>query len=213
MSLICPICPWSVPDLSLGFDYTYKKISYDNLVQSRTGDTHHSAYLDATWHVVGKATLTGSLCYEKVKTDTNGVQDPQTYTQETKDNFWSYGLAANVPGLLNDKLTLNLSWRWQKSDGEIDFANGPTSNYQNIPQSDDYTKKTLEAKATYAIDPRLSMTVGYTYEKLEYADISIANYPASYTYVSGTTTYYLSGVNSDPNYEADIGYVMAKYKF
>ena len=201
---------YPVDCLDLGLDYTYKKTSYDDHPLSRTGDTRHNVYLDATWRVVGKTTLTGSVGYEKVETDSNGVQYPQTYTQETADNFWSYGLAANVPGLLDKKLTLNVSWKWQKSDGEIDFNNYPGATYQNIPESDDYTKKTLEAKATYALDSKLSMTVGYIYEKFEYNDISIANYPASYIY---NGNYYLSGIGSDPNYENNVGYLMLKYGF
>lgn len=199
--------------LDLGLDYTYKKTDYDNTVQSRTGDTRQNVYLDATWHVIGKATLSGSVGYETVKTENNGIDDPQDYTQKTDDHFWSYGLVANVPGLLDDKLTLNLSWQYQKSDGEIDFGNDTTgNNLQNITQSDDYTKKTLQAKATYAIDPRLGVTFGYVYEKLEYSDIAYQNYSNYYVF-DATYSGYFSGLNANPNYEANIGYLMVKYGF
>ncbi len=199
--------------LDLGLDYTYKKTDYDNTVQSRTGDTRQNVYLDATWHVIGKATLSGSVGHETVKTENNGIDDPQDYTQKTDDHFWSYGLVANVPGLLDDKLTLNLSWQYQKSDGEIDFGNDTTgNNLQNITQSDDYTKKTLQAKAIYAINRNLGLTVGYLYEKLEYSDIAYQNYSNYYVF-DATHSGYFSGLNANPNYEANIGYLMLKYGF
>ena len=205
---------YPVDRLDLGLAYTYKKIKYDDPVRSRIADTQQSTYLDATWHVYGKATLTGTVGFETVSTDTSGYYNPSTYTQTTDDDFWSYGLVANVPGLLDDKLTLNFSWQYQKSDGGIDFNNGPTTTYQNITDSNDYTKKTLEAKATYALAPKLGMTVGYLYEKLKSSDYAYDNFTNILTNTAGSTTYYdFSGLYANQSYEANIGYVMLKYAF
>jgi len=202
--------------LDLGLIYTYKKIDYDDVIQSRTGDTRQSTYLDASYYMFGRATFSGSAGYETVKTDTNGINDPSDYTQTTDDTFWFVGLAANIKGLLNYHLTLDLSCRYQESDGEIYFSNDMTGdNLQNITESDDYIKKTMEAKGTYAIDNKLSVTAGYIYEKLEYTDFGYNAFqnilvsdldPAS-------VEFSYSGLYADQNYEANIGYLMVKYGF
>jgi MtrB/PioB family decaheme-associated outer membrane protein len=208
---------YPVDRLDLGLDYTYKNTDYDEYLLSRTGDTRHNLYLDATWHLVDMVSLTGFVGYEKVETDFNGIlEDPQTYTQETNDDFWAYGLAAKVPGLMNDKLTLNVSWQWQESDGEINFNNSAGATYQDITHSDDWTKKTLEAKATYALDSRLSMTLGYLYERFKYEDISNDNFPYATHHATNTSFFpaelYFSGIYADQNYEVSAGYLLLTYK-
>ncbi len=204
---------YPMDQLDLGLDYTYKNTDYDYAIDTRTDDTRHSLYLDGVWHVIGKATLSGFIGYETVETDANRVTDNtvQTtplYAQTIDDDFWTYGLVANVPNVV-DKLTLNVSWQYQKSDGSVDFDNSLTgTTYENITESDDYTKKLLEAKAIYALSSSLEMTLGYIYEKYEYSDISINNF--SYTAVAGD---YYGGVYAFPNYEANIGYLAVKYGF
>ena len=163
-------------------------------------------------------TLSGFIGFEKVDTDANRLgiaSDEATYpdfTQTLNDSFWTYGLAANVKA--TDKLAFNLAWQYQKSDGQINFDN---AFFTDVTNSDDYTKQTLEAKATYAIDPKLKMTVGYIYEKLNAADISYNNYQYILDGTSGMppvgTMYYYSGLYANPNYEANIGYVTLSYGF
>ncbi|MDD3815100.1 MAG: MtrB/PioB family outer membrane beta-barrel protein [Desulfocapsaceae bacterium] len=201
---------YPVDSLDLGISYTYKDIDYDYSVDSRQQDTRNNVYLDATWRASTIASFTGFVGFEQVETDANRVTDNQTspvYAQTIDDDFWSYGLAAKVAA--TEKLTFNLSWQYQKSDGAVNFDNSLTnSNYQDIVESDDYTQHVLEAKATYAVDQKLGVTIGYIYKKLDYSDINYANY----TNVLDTT-YYYSGLYADPNYEANIGYLLVAYKF
>ena len=141
------------------------------------------------------------------KVTDNTVQSSSVYTQKINDDFWTYGLAANVSA--TDKLSFNLSWQYQESDGEVNFGNNVTGTpLEDIKHSDDYTKKQLAAKAIYAIDPKLKMTLGYLYEKFEYQD---ANYQ-NYTNVVDSAFYY-SGLYANPDYEANVGYLMASYGF
>jgi hypothetical protein len=198
--------------LDLGLNYAYKKIDYDNAIKSRTGDTRQSTYLDAAYHMYGRATFSGSAGYETVETDTNGINDPSDYTQTTDDTYWFCGLAANIRGLLNYRLTLDFSAQYQKSDGEIDFSNDTTGdNLQNITESDDYTKKTFEAKGTYALAAKTEVTAGYIYEKLQYADFGYNNFQNILS--DGTVRFNYSGLYADQSYEANIGYLTVKYGF
>ena len=204
-----------VDTLDLGLDYTYKRIDYDASVDSRQDDKRHSVYLDATWRPSKRATLSGFVGYETVKTDTNRVANSTTtnsatlttspYSQQNDDDFWSYGLAARVAA--TEKLTLDFSWQHQRSDGQVDFSN---PNFLANTASDDYTKKTLEAKATYAFDPKFKMTLGYLYERFTYEDVNYTGF--QYQPVAANQTFY-SGLYAAQNYDANVVYVMAAYGF
>lgn len=199
----------------IGLSFAYKKINYDENIQTIQNDKRTNTYLDATWRASKMLTLAGFVGYETTKNDAHRIANSTTtnnaystttpYVMSNDDNFWTYGLSANVAA--TEKLTFNLAWQYQKSDGQVDFSN---PNFPSTNAVDDYTKNTLEAKAIYAIDPRLKMTLGYMYEKYKYEDANYANY--LYQPVA-TQTYYYSGLNADPNYQANIGYLMVSYGF
>ena len=205
-----------VDSLDLGLSFAYKDTDYDQAIDTRQNDKRKNVYVDASWHMSKTATFNGFVGFEKVDTDANRTGYASTnmtypaFTQTLNDSFWTYGLATNLAA--TDKLSFNLSWQYQKSDGQIDFDK---AFFTDVANASDYTKKTLEAKAIYAIDPKLKMTVGYIYEKMDAADISTDNYQN--ILVAGSATvpsmYYYSGLFADPNYEANIGYVMLSYRF
>lgn len=203
---------YPVDRFDLGLDFAYKDIDYDYAVDTRTNDTRKSVYLDAVWHIYGKAALSGFIGFETVETDANRVTDDDPapiYAQTVDDKFWTYGLAVNIPDLV-DNLTFNISWQYQKSDGAIIYDNSLTGTaFENIAEADDYTKKKLEAKAIYALTSSWNLTLGYIYEKYEYNDIYTANFPATYSW----DEQFYSGMFAFTDYEANIGYLMLKYSF
>lgn len=197
--------------LDVGLDFTYQINDYDNNRETRTDDERKNVYLDVAWRAYKKATISAFVGFEFTETDANRItnlQDDTVYGQLVDDDFWTYGLALHVPDVV-DKLSLKFSWQYQKSDGSIKFDNSLTGTaLVNIDESDDYVKKTFEAKAIYAFDPKLSMTVGYLFEQFDYSDIAFANYQ----YILGGGDFY-SGAYFDQNYRANVGYVLLAYKF
>ncbi len=201
--------------LDWGLSFAYKDINYEASTDTIQNDKRKNVYLDATWHASTMVTLTGFVGYETTKNDANRIAlavpadtsaaTTTPYVLSNDDNFWTYGLAANLAA--TEKLTFNLAWQYQKSNGQVDFSE-PT--FPSNTESDDYTKNTLEAKAIYAIDPKLKMTVGYMYEKFKYQDVNYTNY--SYQPVAANQGFY-SGLNADPNYEANVGYLLVSYGF
>lgn len=206
---------YPIDTLDLGVSFTHKTIDYDDSLDTRDKDTRKNLYFDATWRASAMASITGFVGYEKVDTDANrqptsagtnsatATTTPFVITND--DDFWAYGLATNIAA--TDKLTINLAWQYQKSDGQVDFSN---PNFVSNTASDDYSKQILEAKASYAIDPRLKMIVGYLYERLEYQDV---NYEGYLNDIGTTAPYYYSGLYADPTYEANVGYMMVSYGF
>jgi MtrB/PioB family decaheme-associated outer membrane protein len=204
---------YPIDRLDIGLDFTYQKNDYDNNRETRTDDERKNVYLDMAWRAYKKITLSAFVGYESTETDANRIEDLEfdltpVYAQTVDDDFWTYGIALDIPDIIY-KLSLNFSWQYQKSDGSVKFDNSLTgTSLVNIDDSDDYTKKTFEAKATYEFDPRLIMTVGYLYEDYEYSDLAYANYQ----FIVNNSDYY-SGVYFDQNYTANVGYLTMTYKF
>jgi hypothetical protein len=199
--------------LDIGLDFTYQKNNYDNSRENRTDDERKNVYLDMAWRAYKKATISAFVGFESTETDANRITDLEddftpVYAQTVDDDFWTYGIALNIPDIIY-KLSLNFSWQYQKSDGSIKFDNSLTgTSLVDIDESDNYNKKTFEAKAIYAIDPKLALTVGYLYESFDYSDIAFENYQ----FILNNSDYY-SGAYFDQNYIANVGYVTLTYKF
>lgn len=201
---------YPLDSLDLGLNFTHQNNDYEENSSSRTKDDRQSVYADVTWRAVEAVTLNGFIGFEKTSIDANRIADVTVSTvpnrvESTDDTFWSYGLSANIAA--TDQLSFNFSGQYDNSDGSVDFTDLGYGALENITEFDDYTKKRLEAKAIYAIDPKLKLTLGYLYEKLKYQDYTFSDY----TNITGTD--YLSGLYADPNYEANVGYVMVSYGF
>jgi len=203
--------------LDLCLEFKHQQHDYDENNSSRTDEERQSVYVDITWRAFQTVTLNGFVGFETTEIDANkrlsiGARPNEipllgpSRVETTDDDFWTYGLAANIKA--TDKLAFKVSWQHQESDGTLNFTSLDGSDtFVNITEADDYTKKILEAKAIYAIDPKLKMTLGYLYEKLKYSDINYADY----VNVVGSSFY--SGLYADPNYEANVGYLMVSYGF
>jgi len=203
---------YPIDRLDFGVDYTYQKNDYDDNRETRTDDVRNSVYFDVAWHAFRKATISAFVGFESTDTDANRITSLQAdtvYAQRVDDNFWTYGIGLNLPDIIY-KLSLDLSWQYQKSDGSVNYDNSITNtSLVNIDDSDDYVKKTLEAKAIYEFDPKLLMTLGYLYETYEYNDLAFANYQ---NIVLPNGDYY-TGVFFDQDYTANVGYLTLTYKF
>lgn len=203
---------YPIDRIDFGVDFTYQNNDYDDNRENRTDDTRRSIYFDVGWHAFKKATISAFVGFEAIETDANRITNLENdltpvYAQTVEDDYRTYGLSLNAPDIIH-KLSLNLSYQFQKSDGSVLFDNSITgTSLVDIDESDDYSKKTFEAKATYEFKPELLMTVGYLNESLDFSDIAFANYQ----YILGSD--YYSGIYFDQNYDANVIYATVTYKF
>lgn len=211
--------------LDLGVEYAYKRNDYDETILGRTEDKAHSLYFDVAWAVPGKISLSGFVGYEKTEADSNHRNfttnaDPSTaatntnynWTETLDGDYWAYGISALVP-VVPETLDFAISFEYQDSDGSASFTRDSAvtlAALQDIEESDDYTRKILQAKAIYKYAPNMDITLGYIYEKYEYSDAQYNGY--TYT-VASPVNAFLSGAYADASYEANLGYLMVKYGF
>src|SRR6266581_1610733 len=94
---------------------------------------------------------------------------------------------------------------------EAGAGTNPAVPSVSIGNYDNATKVSLNLKGTYAYTKQIDLIGGYAFEKFRFSDISYDGY--QYTIGTGTSTAHLSGLNANPNYTANIGYVAATVKF
>lgn len=213
---------YPVEHLDLALEYAYMKDDFDETTLGRDEETRHEVYLDVAYEMPEMIKLSGFLGYEHSETEQDQRRyspgdntDPATgtvgaaYNWEEEKTFdtWAYGLMAEVP-LLKEKIDFVVSWNHQDVDGEADFSTEGASPLVDIDEVDDYTKKELELKCICRVAQNLDMTLGYLYEKYKFHDAQFD----SYVFAPNTSTL-LSGAYADNDYEANIGYLMASYRF
>jgi hypothetical protein len=79
-------------------------------------------------------------------------------------------------------------------------------------RSDDYSKQSINLKAIYKAVKNLDLTLGYSYAHYTYGDPSMDGYLYVYP-TSGAATSYLTGANYNQDYNVNLFYLQAGYKF
>jgi len=212
-----------VKHLELGVEYAYKVNNYDKTILGRTKDTRHEVLFDAKYELPELAKFTAYFDYERVVNDSTHrkaatafnpdsapiANTDYNWTAKLTDDNYAYGVGVEVP-VIKHKLDLMVSWNYEKADGRADFTTQGTTALIDIPQYDDYTKKSVNTKAIYHFNKNLDLSAGYYYARYDYNDISTDNYPANFAV---NATNFLSGAYKDHDYEAHVGYLTAAYKF
>jgi MtrB/PioB family decaheme-associated outer membrane protein len=213
------------PLLDLGLEVTYKTNDYKDTPLGRTEDQRNELYASAAygdpkrWRVM----LFGDI--EFVKFDSahrvgTGNPDPASgsntttynWTSRNEDNAWQVGLGADWAVLT--RLMLKASLIYAETDGHTDFSvapGGPTTLLRPISASDDTTRVSFNLRGVYELDRSWEFTAGYAYEKYRYSDIAYDG--TRYVVGTGTSSSIVTGQFSFQNYEANIFYGIAKYKF
>lgn len=220
-------------NVNIGLGATYKKTDYKDLFYGRTDDRKTTYDATAGFGDPDKFRVTVLGNWNEVKFDQAYHQGagplpggPQTATdfdwgtKNTQRN-WLVGLVGDWP--VNERLSLNGSFSWQKSDGGVDFwsgnqagvggyLGGPLINY--VTDNTDWTR--INVKADYKITKNWSATLGYAYEQYNYKDDQMRGYQGFYGYyqnLGGTNNSWLSGAFANPGYTANIVYAIATYTF
>ena len=213
------------PLLDLGLEAIYKENRYQDTPLGRTEDTRHEVYASVaygdpkSWRVH----LFGDIEY--VKFDSRhrvgtGNPDPATppntgtynWTSKNEDNAWQVGIGADWAVLT--RLTLKASLIYAETDGHTDFSvqpGGDPAPRPPIVASDDTTRVAFNLKGVYALDRHWEFTAGYAYEKYRYSDLAYDG--TRYVAGTGTSSGIVTGQFSFQNYEANIFYTTAKYRF
>lgn len=208
--------------LEMGIEYAFKVNDYDKAEIGRTKDRRHEVTVDASYLFPRDIKLSGYATFERVEmnskhrtmgapiqADPNGASGAANYNWKARERDYNqaYGVALDVP-IVKDKLDFLVSWDYEDADGKAEFSvQNNLASPSDIGNYDDYTRKSLNARATYHATKNIQITAGYLHENFTFDDAQLDNY----RYVTGTN--YLSGAYKDHDYEAHVGYLTAAYKF
>lgn len=212
---------FTVDEVDFAIEYTYSSSDYhanelfvngsSRGIRGRDHDEKNSLYLDVGWRLPRDINVDGFAGYETRRVDSiqnNSATNTDPFSQNTRDNFWSYGLNGQMP-LMENRLKLMVNWEYQQSTGESNFGLDATHTLQDIATVADYSKKLLEAKAVYAVNKQVDVILGFMYEKYIYRDQQYIGY--DYTETTGNS--YLSGAYAFQDYENNVGYLLLNYNF
>lgn len=227
-----------LPFMDVGFEGIYKKNDYKDTALGRTSDDRQEYYLSFSFgdpnklrllvfgdielmnydstHRVGGTTLANSN--PAAPPSGAPVSTIYTWNAENQDKSWQYGLG--VDWLPMERLKLNGSFIWAKTQGTTDFTAqaGTLLSAPFIPISNFDNTKTisLNLKGNYKVDRNWSVTGGYAYQRYDYSDIGydgnryVTPYPPA---AASSSTSYVTGQYAYQPYKANIFYAYGTYKF
>lgn len=188
-------------NIDLGIDFAWWDADYDDTDFNLTDLEHYETYLTVGYYEPDMFTSSLYFGYEYDETDM--TSDSGGGYKEVKEfDTIAYGINVEVP--LFDVLVVSALWDHSWVDGEADFNRADLVDFDDV---EDYEIKTFELKCDYDFSETIAFTVGYLYEKYEFDD----DLWDGYAYLPGDST--LSGAYSDQDFENNIGYFMAKYRF
>ena len=182
-----------LPFMDLSFEGIYKKNDYKDTALGRTSDDRQEYYLSFSFGdpkklrllVFGDIELMKYNSTHRVGGTTLANSDPAappsggppstiyTWQAENNDKSWQAGLG--VDWLPIERLTLNGSFTWAKTQGTTDFTAQAgtvlTAPFIPISNFDNTRTISLNLKGTYKVDRNWSVTGGYAYQRYEYSDI------------------------------------------
>ncbi len=206
--------------LGLSLEFGWQDDDYDKTDIGLTGISHYDVYLSADYGGSGKYSVGAYAGYERDKTDMasrrynpGDIADPSAgrsssnaynWTEDKEFDTVAWGLYFDLP--LGRKLSFSANWDMSDVDGKAEFSSqGPA--LEDMGEVEDYTIQELNVNLTYAFTGRMSLRLGYTYEKFDLDDNQWDGYEPL------PTTSILSGAYADSDYEASIVFLETSYRF
>ena len=225
-----------------GESISYESPSPTGEFLGRTKDERQEIYLSASFGDASKLRATAFYDIEWVRYDgfhrnigagscpttSGGVTatncfDPNTppnsiaynWSSKNKDRNWLAGIGVDWPALPN--LLVKTSYLYVKTDGKADItAQNNFGNPLPIAAYDDTKTHSFNLKAIWDVNKSWQVTAGYAYEKYEYSDDQFNGYQYTIPFpgVSNNASQsYLNGFNAFTNFESNIFYALATYRF
>ncbi|MEI8347685.1 MAG: MtrB/PioB family outer membrane beta-barrel protein [Pseudomonadota bacterium] len=206
--------------LDVGLEYRKKAAEYPTTKMGLQSSKSHEIYSDATYIFGDLATLNVFVDYEKSTRKTqkrvgptvNGDPDaPWTSTAynwgfTVEDKILSYGVNIAFQ-LIEEELKWLISASRENVDGSQSFVNQRPLLLPDIDAWGDYKKDELGTNLIYTWRKNWDANLGYKYQHLYYDDISTNGYRLN------TGTDIFTGAYNDSNYNANMIYLTATYRF
>jgi MtrB/PioB family decaheme-associated outer membrane protein len=144
-----------------------------------------------------------------------GLESNSNWTASPYDDYWSAGSGFDAD-LVRQRLHLNVQYNVSRSDGRhsytspLGIATNDVNAFQPMPfdDVDDIRWQTLDTELEYRHDERLSLSLGYHFEKYQIDDFSSRGFTYTPLYATGVAV--LMGGDLIPAYQTDVFFVRLK---
>lgn len=220
-------------NLDVTVEYAFKHDTYDKQVLGYYKDQQHEFIVDGSydWKVLKVFVFfdydttwtnqqTRQLGSSGINADPgSGVVNSNSFNWRTnlQNNNYAYGLGSSIP-IIKNKLSFVVQYDFEKNNGTADFTsqyratNIPNADLLNINPYDDYTRQSISARFMCDVTKQFGLTFGYLYSQFRLNDGQLNGYQYVMP-VTGTVNTYLTGAYTDQNYNANLFYLKAMYKF
>ena len=222
------------PLLDFGVEAIYKNNDYKDTLLGRTEDERQEFYASASFGDPNRfrVLLFGDVEYSwydsRHRVGAVGgpdsapapaapaVSTSYTWTAKNKDRSWQVGVGADWKPM--ERLKVASSLIHAHTVGSVDFAAQAGTvlaapGLLPINNFDDTKRIAFNLKATYALDRRFDVTAGYAFERYRYNDIGYDGFGYVALGATATANAYFTGEQAFQNYNANILYLIATYKF
>jgi hypothetical protein len=144
-----------------------------------------------------------------------GLESNSNWTASPYDDYWSAGSGFDAD-LVRQRLHLNVQYNVSRNDGQHSYtsplgnATNDVNAFQPMPfdDVDDIRWQTFDTELEYRHDERLSLSLGYHFEKYQIDDFSYRGFTYTPLYATGVAV--LMGGDLPPAYQTDVFYVRLK---
>jgi hypothetical protein len=216
--IIFDISPGNIT--SFAFTYLHNMDTYNDTFYGLQNASYDTYTGEVTVTPSEQWNLSAYYTHEKngsaqVNNGTNNFPAVDNFTVGLKDSVDTAGAVAMFK-IVPNKVTLNLSGRYQNLVGTAGFTTQPNSSYQlarastggvqDIPNADNAKLARFDASVDYALSPKVMLTMGTWYEDYKFSDVDSVGlqniYPGAFFLAL-----------NDGSYTATVGYVRLTYRW
>ncbi|HUJ89193.1 MAG TPA: MtrB/PioB family outer membrane beta-barrel protein, partial [Syntrophorhabdales bacterium] len=222
-----------VANLDVTMEYAFKHDTYDKQVLGFYKAQQHEFIVDGSydWKAIKFFAFFDydlSWTDQQTRQATTGNASPASgaisstgfnWRTDLQNSNYAYGLGSTIP-IVKNKLSFIVQYDFEKNNGTADFTSQflpnatitANPNLLNINPWDDYTRQSISARFKYDVTKQFGLMLGYVYSQFRYNDGQSNGYQYVMP-VTGTANTYLTGAYTDQNYNANIFYLKAMYRF
>lgn len=185
LQLNADITPWDKFGISLS--YIYGRDDFDNSTYGLLEDKHHIFTVDADYALSEKTGLHAFYSNENYKNLTAGMDFTGDWTVAGNDRVDTIGGNLRTK-LIDDRLSLDISYSYSKAEGNLDFTMNGTE-YSQFNKVDDSRFHIFETEMKYRAGEKWAYSLGFLWEKARYSDYD----KEGFTYVPSNTLGFYQG--------------------
>jgi MtrB/PioB family decaheme-associated outer membrane protein len=210
---------YPVDSLVLSGSFIYGEDEFTDSPYGLLEDWHYIITFDVDYTITDRASVYGFYSYEKYQNRQKARGEVPTQPAPVDSDWFSRsqdivntaGAGANV-ALIPNRLHFDVSYSYSDVDGNVDFFT-PAVATAEFPIVDETTLQILNAKLKYRAWKGLSFTLGYLWEKFDYDDFNTQGFTNIPVDAAGNYNEAYLMNTLPPDYDANVFYLKATYKF